>query len=36
MGVYLSEPVTDKTMKEGKGNGFSYCMAEMQGKNRII
>lgn len=31
MGVYLSEPVTDKNLKEGKGNGFTYCMAEMQG-----
>lgn len=32
MGVYLSEPVTQKTVHEGSGNGFTYCMAEMQGK----
>ena len=33
MGVYLSEPMTEKTIKEGVGKGFSYCMAEMQGKH---
>ena len=32
MGVYLSEPVTEKTIKEGSGKGFTFCMAEMQGK----
>jgi hypothetical protein len=36
MGVYLSEPVTDKTVKEGDGKGFTYCMAEMQGKSQAI
>jgi hypothetical protein len=30
----MSEPVTDKTIKEGEGKGFSFCMAEMQGKTR--
>lgn len=34
MGVYLSEPVTEKNVKEGTGKGFSFCMAEMQGKRR--
>lgn len=33
MGVYLSEPITEKTVKEGTGKGFSFCMAEMQGKH---
>lgn len=32
MGVYLSEPVTEKQIKEGKGKGFTFCMAEMQGR----
>ncbi len=32
MGVYLSEPITEKKVKEGSGKGFTFCMAEMQGK----
>ena len=31
MGVYLSEPNTEKEIKEGKGSGVVYCKAEMQG-----
>lgn len=31
MGVYLSEPITEKNVKEGTGKDFTYCMAEMQG-----
>jgi serine/threonine protein phosphatase PrpC len=31
MGVYLSEPNTNKDIKEGSGNGVIYCKAEMQG-----
>ncbi len=32
MGVYLSEPKTEKDFKEGKGSsGIVYCKAEMQG-----
>lgn len=31
MGVYLSEPNTNKDFKEGKGSGIVYCKAEMQG-----
>lgn len=36
MGVYLSEPITEKTVKEGTGKGFTFCMAEMQGSHAII
>lgn len=36
MGVYLSEPITEKTVKEGTGKGFTFCMAEMQGKQPLI
>lgn len=36
MGVYLSEPITEKKVKEGEGKGFSFCMAEMQGNCRFI
>lgn len=31
MGVYLSEPATEKHVQEGMGNGMSFCFAEMQG-----
>lgn len=31
MGVYLSQPYTEKSIKEGTGNGLIYCKAEMQG-----
>ena len=31
MGVYLSEPNTNKDIKEGNGNGVVFCKAEMQG-----
>ena len=31
MGPYLSEPVTDKKTFEGKGNGFTFCVSQMQG-----
>jgi hypothetical protein len=31
MGVYLSEPNTNKEIKEGSGSGIVYCKAEMQG-----
>ena len=31
MGVYLSEPNTAKDVKEGSGNGVTFCKAEMQG-----
>lgn len=35
MGVYLSEPNTNKEFKEGSGGGVVYCKAEMQGKNLL-
>lgn len=31
MGVYLSEPNTQKEIREGSGTGVVYCKAEMQG-----
>jgi hypothetical protein len=31
MGVYLSEPVTEKKVVEGSTKGYSFCCAEMQG-----
>ena len=31
MGVYLSEPNKEKKMIEGKGPGFRYVAAGMQG-----
>lgn len=36
MGVYLSEPITEKKVMEGKGKGFTFCMAEMQGMPLFI
>lgn len=36
MGPYLSEPVTEKKTVEGKGNGFTFCVSEMQGILNII
>lgn len=35
MGVYLSEPITDKHIKEGESKDYTYCVAEMQGKNEV-
>ena len=32
MGPYLSAPITEKHTKTGTGNGFNFCVAEMQGK----
>jgi hypothetical protein len=31
MGVYLSEPITEKSFKAEEGNKYSYTSAEMQG-----
>ena len=36
MGPYLSEPITDKKTKEGKGSGFTFCVSEMQGNSPLI
>ena len=35
MGVYLSEPITEKHIKEGESKDYTYCVAEMQGKNEV-
>ena len=36
MGVYLSEPNTEKKINEGMKNGITFCVAEMQGKISFI
>lgn len=36
MGVYLSEPNTQKEIKEGSGTGLVFCKAEMQGTHFTI
>lgn len=35
MGPYLSEPIKTKSMHKGVGNGFSFCVSEMQGTRGI-